>query len=94
MVTSAIYSEAAEKLGWPDSASCINYLKELFTPEEGRLLPELLKPATYAQVAQKLGMDEKDLQARLDIFFNKSRPVFTKNKPPILYFRRFNIDGW
>ena len=76
METNAIYNEAAEKLGWPGSASCINYLKVLFTPEEGRLLLEFIKPATCQQVAKKLGMDEKDLQAKLDNFANKRRLLF------------------
>ena len=41
-MTIDIYDEAAEKLGWPGSASCINYLKVLFTPEEGKLLLDSL----------------------------------------------------
>ena len=76
MTTNDVYNEAAEKLGWPDSASCINYLKVLFTPEEGRLLLEFIKPATCEQVAKKLGMDEKDLQAKLDNFADKRRLLF------------------
>jgi NAD-dependent dihydropyrimidine dehydrogenase PreA subunit len=76
MLTVDIYSEAAEKLGWPGSASCINYLKVLFTPEEGKLLLEFIKPATCAQVAKKLGMDEKELQAKLDHFADKRRLLF------------------
>jgi hypothetical protein len=76
METNAVYPEAAEKLGWAGSASCINYLKVLFTPEEGRLLLEFIKPATCEQVAKKLGMDEKELQAKLDNFANKRRLLF------------------
>jgi NAD-dependent dihydropyrimidine dehydrogenase PreA subunit len=76
MEINELYYEAAEKLGWPNSASCINYLKELFTPEEGRLLLEFIKPTTCAQVAKKLGMDEKDLQAKLDNFTHKRRLLF------------------
>ena len=76
MVNNDIYSEAAEKLGWPGSASCINYLKVLFSPEESKLLLEFIKPATCAQVAKKLGMNEADLQARLDNFSKKRRLLF------------------
>jgi NAD-dependent dihydropyrimidine dehydrogenase PreA subunit len=76
MVTSDIYVEAAQKLGWPGSASCINFLKVLFTPEEGKLLLEFIQPATCARVAKKLGMDEKELQARLDDFAGKRRLLF------------------
>ena len=76
MDTNDVYSEAAEKLGWPGSASCVNYLKVLFTPEEGRLLLEFIKPATCEQVAKKLGKDQKDLQVKLDNFAKKRRLLF------------------
>jgi ferredoxin len=68
MPVNETYVKAAEKLGYPGSAACMNYLKVLFTSEEGELLMEFLKPATCAQVAQRLKMDEKALQAKLDDF--------------------------
>jgi len=76
MANNDVYAEAAEKLGWPGNASCMNYLKELFTPEEGKLLLEFIKPATCEQVAQKLGMAPKELQPKLDEFYKKRRLLF------------------
>jgi NAD-dependent dihydropyrimidine dehydrogenase PreA subunit len=76
MTTQDIYAEAAEKLGWPNSASWISYLNELFTPEEVLQLLKFIKPAACAQVAKKLGMEEKDLQAKLDLFSKKRRLLF------------------
>ena len=61
-----VYLKAAEKLGYPGSAACVNYLKVMFTPEEGEVLLEFLVPATCAQVAQRLKIDEKGLQTKLD----------------------------
>jgi len=67
-MTDNVYIEAAEKLGHPGSASCIKYLQVLFTPEEGKLLIEFLKPATCEQVAKRLNIDEKSLQEKLENF--------------------------
>ncbi len=68
MANDDVYLEAAEKLGYPGSASCIKYLRVLFTPEEGGILLEFLNPATCKQVAPRLNMSEKSLQAKLDDF--------------------------
>jgi hypothetical protein len=83
MVNEDIYLEAAEKLGYPGSASCIKFLRVLFTPEEGKLLLEFLEPATCEQVAKRLNMDEKVLQEKLDdfkrrrlLFYGKTEYVF------------------
>ncbi len=83
MLGEEIYLEAADKLGYPGSAACAKFLKVLFTPEEGKLLLEFLNPATCGQVAQRLNMDEKLLQAKLDdfkrrrlIFYGKTEYVF------------------
>jgi len=62
------YARAAEKLGYPGSAACMNYLKVLFTPEEGNLLMEFLKPATCHEVAQRLNTNENAVQEKLDDF--------------------------
>ena len=61
-----VYARAAEKLGYPGSAACMNHLKVLFTPEEGEILIEFIKPATCQQVAERLKMDQKVLQEKLD----------------------------
>jgi NAD-dependent dihydropyrimidine dehydrogenase PreA subunit len=63
-----VYAEAIEKLGYPGSAAGIKFLKLLFTPEEGRLLLEFIQPATCREVAQRLNIDEKTLQQKLDDF--------------------------
>jgi hypothetical protein len=83
MVKEDIYLEAAEKLGYPGSLSCIKFLRVLFTPEEGQLLLEFLKPATCSAVAKRLKMDEKVLQTKLDdfkrrrlLFYGKTEYVF------------------
>jgi len=83
MVREDIYLEAAEKLGYPGSASCVKFLRVLFTPEEGELLLEFLEPATCEQVAKRLNMDEKELQEKLDdfkrrrlLFYGKTEYVF------------------
>src|SRR4030043_312440 len=83
MAKADIYLEAAEKLGYPGSASCIKFLRVLFTPEEGELLLEFLEPATCAQVAKRLKLDEKSLQEKLDdfkrrrlLFWGKTEYVF------------------
>ena len=83
MVNEDVYFEAAEKLGYPNSAACIKFLRVLFTPEEGELLLEFLEPATCQQVAKRLNMDEKILQEKLDdfkrrrlLFWGKTEYVF------------------
>jgi len=83
MVNEDIYLEAAEKLGYPGSASCVKFLRILFTPEEGQLLLEFLKPATCELVAKRLNIDERSLQEKLDdfkrrrlLFYGKTEYVF------------------
>jgi ferredoxin len=83
MVREDIYLEAAEKLGYPGSAACVKFLRVLFRPEEGELLLEFLEPATCQQVAKRINMDEKALQAKLDdfkrrrlLFYGKTEYVF------------------
>ena len=83
MARDDVYLEAAEKLGYPGSASCVKFLRVLFTSEEGELLLEFLQPATCEQVAKRLNMDEKKLQEKLDdfkrrrlLFYGKTEYVF------------------
>jgi ferredoxin len=80
---SKFYLKVAEKLGYPGSVACANYLKVLFTPEEGKLLLEFLKPATCQEVAARLKMEEKELAEKLDnfsrrrlLFHGKTQYVF------------------
>jgi len=61
----------AEEFGYPGSASAIDYFKVVFTPEEGDLLLEFIKPATCQEVAERLKMDEESLQAKLDEFMRR-----------------------
>jgi ferredoxin len=83
MASDDIYLVAAEKLGYPGSASCIKFLRVLFTPEEGELLLEFLEPATCDRVAQRLNMAPEILQEKLDdfkrrrlLFYGKTEYVF------------------
>ncbi|MBN1191198.1 MAG: 4Fe-4S binding protein [Dehalococcoidales bacterium] len=87
MTNDEVYLVAAEKLGYPGSAACIKYLRVLFTPEEGKLLLEFLEPATCAEVAKRLNMDEKVLQEKLDDF-KRRRLLFWGKKQ---YVFRFGI---
>jgi len=65
MTSNDIYEKIAEIFDYPGSQNLIKYLKILFKPEEGELLLEFLKPATCAQVAKKLNVDEKTLAKKL-----------------------------
>jgi len=83
MANDDVYLEAAEKLGYPGSVSCVKFLRVLFTPEEGKLLLEFIAPATCQQVAKRLNIDEKSLQEKLDdfkhrrlLFYGKTEYVF------------------
>ncbi len=65
MTNNDVYEKIAGVFEYPGSQNLIKYLKVLFKPEEGELLLEFLKPATCAQVAKRLNMDEKALSAKL-----------------------------
>ncbi len=80
-----IYSEAIAKLGYPGSAAGIKYLKLLFTPEEGRLLLEFIQPATCQEVAQRLNIDEKILQEKLDHFTYRRKLLYHGKTQYIFY---------
>ena len=80
-----VYTEAIEKLGFPGSAAGIKYLQVLFTPEEGRLLLQFIKPATCQEVAQRLNIDEKGLQEKLDEFTIR-RKLLYHGKTQYLYY--------
>jgi ferredoxin len=78
MAKTDIYGKIAEIFDYPGSENLIKYLQILFKPEEGELLLEFLKPATCAQVAKKLKMDEKTLAKKL-ADLKRRRLLFHKN---------------
>ncbi len=61
-----LYATMAEKLGYPGSSACVEYLKVVIPPEDGKLLMEFIAPATVKEVAARLKTDEKKLQAKID----------------------------
>jgi formate hydrogenlyase subunit 6/NADH:ubiquinone oxidoreductase subunit I len=73
-----VYEKIAGIFEYPGSLNLIRYLKILFKPEEGELLLEFLKPATCAQVAAKLNIDEKTLSKKL-ADLQRRRLLFHKN---------------
>jgi ferredoxin len=78
MANNDIYKKIAEIFEYPGSQNLIKYLKVLFKPEEGNLLLEFLKPATCAQVAKRLNIDEKILSEKL-ADFKRRRLLFHKH---------------
>ena len=78
MATAKIYDKIAEIFDFPGSEKLIEYLKVLFKPEEGELLLEFLKPATCAEVAERLGMEESALAGKL-ADFKRRRLLFHRN---------------
>ena len=85
MADQDIYVEAIEKLGYPGSAAGIKYLKVLFTPEEGKLLLQFIKPSTCKEVAQRLNLDEAKLQEKLDEFTIR-RKLLYHGKTQYIYY--------
>lgn len=73
-----VYEKIAEIFDYPGSRNLIRYLQILFKPEEGELLLEFLKPATCAQVAKRLNIDEKTLAKKL-ANLKRRRLLFHKN---------------
>src|SRR3972149_1041129 len=61
-----VYVKVSERLGAPNSTRFVRVLEAMMTPEEGHLLLELAKPLTCPQLAEKLGVAEASLQAKLD----------------------------
>jgi DNA-binding transcriptional ArsR family regulator len=66
-----VYEKLTDRLGAPGSQRFIKVLKAMVTPEEARILLELPKPMTCADLAKKLNVDEKTLQAQLDAIKEK-----------------------
>lgn len=65
------YKSLAERYGIPDSELFIRVLKAMITPEEGEILMQLLKPVPVHELAGKLGIDEKQLQEKLNHLVEK-----------------------
>ena len=60
------YTELAGKLGVPESGRFIKLLEAMFSPVEAEICRELIAPATCAELAARLGIDEKALSKTLD----------------------------
>lgn len=61
-----LYPTLAEKFGCKGATSFYKVLESVLAPEEGELFLELARPATCRQLAERLNIDEKVLQAQLD----------------------------
>lgn len=61
-----VFYKIAAMWGLPGSQRLVRLLKTGFTPEEGEVMQHLSTFQTCAQVAQKMGLDEAAVQARLD----------------------------
>ncbi len=78
MTKNDVYEKIAEIFDYPGSQNLVKYLKTLFKPEEGELLLEFLAPATCAQVAKRLNIDERTLAEKL-ADFKRRRLLFNKH---------------
>jgi NAD-dependent dihydropyrimidine dehydrogenase PreA subunit len=63
---SELYARLAARMGAGESPRYVKILQHQLTPEECRLLVELPTWTTREQLAQRLNIDEKVLQAQLD----------------------------
>lgn len=61
-----IYRQIARHFGYECSEAFIEYLKVLFTAEEGELLFQFTEPASCEEVAKRLNRDEQDLSTKLE----------------------------
>ncbi len=60
-----VYDQLSERLGAKGSKRFVKVLEAMVTPEEARLLLELRTPTKSAELAARLKVDEKSLQAKL-----------------------------
>jgi Pyruvate/2-oxoacid:ferredoxin oxidoreductase delta subunit/DNA-binding Lrp family transcriptional regulator len=72
------YTDLARKLGAPVSRRFLTILDTMFTPDEAKMCLELYFPATCAELANSLGVDEKSLSEKLDNLVN--RGILTRGK--------------
>ncbi|MCX7911766.1 MAG: 4Fe-4S binding protein [Dehalococcoidales bacterium] len=61
MKTDSAYQELAAKLGVPGSERFLRILRATFSPVEALICRELFAPATAREVAERLGMNEKEI---------------------------------
>ena len=66
-----IYKELSDKLGVWESERFLRILEAMFTPQEARICLELFEPATCAELADKLGVNAKELSNQLDVLVDK-----------------------
>ena len=74
----SLVSELAGKLGVPESGRFIKLLEAMFSPVEAAICRELFAPATCAELAARLGMEEKSLSKTLDSLVD--RGALTRGK--------------
>ncbi len=87
MANDAVYSKIAETFEYKATPNIIKYFKVLFTPEEGEFLLNLTTPITCAELARKLKVDEKSLQAKLDDF-KRRRLLFQRRDQYLFHVAR------
>jgi len=56
-----VFKQLSDKLGVWESERFLKILEATFTPLEAKICMELFEPATCPELAERLGMDEKDL---------------------------------
>ena len=78
MTSDSIYSQIATTFDYEATPNIINYLKVLFTPEEGEFLLQLVSPVTCQQLANRLNVDQKNLSEKLEAF-RRRRLLFKRN---------------
>jgi Pyruvate/2-oxoacid:ferredoxin oxidoreductase delta subunit len=83
MANDSIYSRIAEKFDYESTPNLNKYLKVLFTPEEGEFLLQLTTPTTCKDLANKLKVDENNLEGKLEAF--KRRRLLFKRKDEYLF---------
>ena len=61
-----LFDKLSERMGAPGSKRFARILKAMMTPEEASILLEVPAPMPAKDIAKKLGVPEKSLQAKLD----------------------------
>jgi len=89
-----IYTQLQERVifmgGGTESKRFRAILEEMFTPEEGRICLELIEPVTCPELAIRLNMDEKSLQAKLNNLVD--RGYLNRGKTQYGFPRGFHHD--
>ncbi len=71
MKENGVHAALAAKLGVPDSERFVKILEATFTYDEAVMCSELFEPATCAELAVRLNMEEKDVARKLDVLVDK-----------------------